>query len=78
MPNTARATVRKRARLSADSAEAATRLPGLIAYRGAIESAREWPLDTPAVGRFLLYLAIPLGGWLGGALVERLLGLALD
>ena len=60
------------------SAEAATRLPGLIAYRGAIESVREWPLDTPTIGRFLLYLAIPLGSWLGGALVERLLGRALD
>ncbi len=61
-----------------DGAEAATRLPGLIAYRGAIESVREWPLDTPTLGRFLLYLAIPLGSWLGGALVERLLGRALD
>ena len=60
------------------SGEAAARLPGLIAYRGAIESVREWPLDTPTLGRFSLYLAIPLGGWLGGALVERLLGLALD
>jgi hypothetical protein len=29
-------------------------------------------------GRFLLYLAIPLGSWLGGALVERLLDALLS
>jgi hypothetical protein len=28
--------------------------------------------------RFGLYLAIPLGSWLGGALVERLLTTALE
>ena len=28
--------------------------------------------------RFFLYVAIPLGSWVGGALVERLLGAALD
>jgi len=28
--------------------------------------------------RFALYLAIPLGSWLGGAFVERLLSAALD
>jgi hypothetical protein len=60
------------------SAEAAMRLSGLLAYRSAIESVREWPLDTPMRARFLLYLAIPIGGWLGGALVERGLGLFLD
>ncbi len=43
-----------------------------IAYRGLIESVREWPVDAPTVRRFALYLAIPLGSWLGGALVERM------
>jgi hypothetical protein len=33
----------------------------------------EWLLDTPMRARFFLYVAIPLGSWLGGALVERLL-----
>lgn len=50
-------------------------LPGLadwIAYRGLIESVREWPVDAPTLRRFALYLAIPLGSWLGGALVERM------
>ena len=56
----------------------AARLPGLIAYRGLVEAVREWPLDTPTLGRFALYLAIPVGGWLGGALVERLVDAVLD
>jgi hypothetical protein len=49
------------------------RLADLVAYRGLIESVREWPLDAPTVWRFTLYVVIPLGSWLGGALVERLL-----
>jgi hypothetical protein len=52
---------------------AALRLPGLVAYRSLIDSAREWPLDAPMRTRFFLYLLIPLGGWFGGALVERLI-----
>mgnify|MGYP000099034232 CR=1 FL=1 len=44
-----------------------------------IRDARsEWPFDAPTLTRFFLYVAIPLGSWLGGALVERLLGAALD
>jgi len=50
----------------------------LLAYRHFVESVREWPFDTVTIVRFGLYLAIPLGSWLGGALVERLLGAALD
>jgi hypothetical protein len=61
-----------------DSAEAGARLPGLLAYKHEIESVREWPFDAPTLIRFFLYVAIPLGSWLGGALVERLLGAALD
>lgn len=43
-----------------------------VAYRGLIEAVREWPVDAPTLRRFGLYLAIPVGSWLGGALVERL------
>lgn len=50
----------------------------LLAYRRYVESVREWPFDTVTIVRFGLYLVIPLGSWLGGALVERLLGAALD
>lgn len=53
-------------------------LADLLAYRQFVESVREWPFDSPTLLRFALYLAIPLGSWLGGALVERLLGAALD
>jgi len=35
------------------------------------------PFDAAMRARFLLYAAIPLGSWLGGALVERLLGSVL-
>jgi hypothetical protein len=53
-------------------------LADLIAYRSWIESRPEWPFDTGMRLRFGLYLAIPLGSWLGGALVERLLTTALE
>jgi hypothetical protein len=53
-------------------------LSDLLAYREYVESVREWPFDSPTLLRFSLYLAIPLGSWLGGAFVERLLGVALD
>jgi hypothetical protein len=53
-------------------------LSDLLAYRSLLESVREWPFDAPTMLRFALYLAIPLGSWLGGAFVERLLGAALD
>jgi hypothetical protein len=66
------------AKLGAESIEAGGRLPGLLAYSKTIESVREWPFDAPTLTRFFLYVAIPLGSWLGGALAERLLGAALD
>jgi hypothetical protein len=53
-------------------------LADLITYRGWIESRPEWPFDTGMRLRFALYLAIPLGSWLGGALVERLLTTAVE
>ncbi len=52
-------------------------LADLLAYRAFVESVREWPFDAPVRLRFALYLAIPLGSWLGGALVERLLDTVL-
>jgi len=49
----------------------------VVAYRSTIEAVPEWPFNTPALTRFLLYLAIPLGSWTAGALVERLVDRAL-
>ncbi len=42
-----------------------------VAYQTMIENLRNWPFDNPTLVRFTLYLLIPLGSWLGGALVER-------
>jgi hypothetical protein len=53
-------------------------LPALLAWEARIESVREWPFDTPTLVRFALFLLIPLGSWLGGAVVERVVDLALD
>ena len=46
-------------------------LADLLAYQERIESLREWPMDARAFRRFGLYMLIPLGSWLGSALVER-------
>jgi hypothetical protein len=53
----------------ADSAD----LTDLLAYRAFVASLREWPFDAPLRARFALYIAIPVGSWLGGAFAERLL-----
>jgi hypothetical protein len=58
--------------------EATPSLADLIAYRGLVDSAREWPFDASTFRRFGLYLMIPLGSWMGGALVERLIDAMLD
>lgn len=62
---------------SGDAAENA-RLGSLIAYRGFVESIREWPFDLSIVSRSVLLIVLGAGSWLGGALVERLLDWLLD
>jgi len=52
-------------------------LADLIAYRRLVEEVPEWPLDPDLRARLLLYVALPLGSWLGGALVERLIDAVL-
>jgi hypothetical protein len=54
------------------------RLADLLAYADHLNDVREWPFDNRTLSRFVLYLLIPLGSWLGGALVERLVGRILD
>ncbi len=61
-----------------DAEAASGRLPGLVAYKQFVESVSEWPIDTSTLLRFALYLGLPIGLWLGGALVERLLDVVLD
>lgn len=58
-------------------AGALRRLVDLVRYRDAIAGARTWPFDAPAILRFLVYLLIPIAGWVGGALVERALDVAI-
>jgi hypothetical protein len=53
-------------------------LADLLAYRSLIESVPEWPFNAPSLRRLLLYLAIPLGSWIAGAMVERGLERLLD
>jgi hypothetical protein len=53
------------------------RLADLIAFEARIASVREWPFDASTLLRFALYLSLGLGSWLGGAVVERALDLAL-
>lgn len=49
------------------------RLPALIAWEGRVADAPEWPFDVSTKLRFALLLLVPLGSWLGGAMVERAL-----
>jgi hypothetical protein len=59
-------------------AEGAARLPGLLAYESRIERVNEWPFDAPTLIRFGALVVLAVGSWLGGAVVERLLGVALE
>jgi hypothetical protein len=61
-----------------ESAAAATRLPGLIAYETHIAGVPEWLLDARSLVRVGLYLLIPVASWVGGALVERVVDTALE
>ncbi len=57
---------------------AAARLPGLLAWEARVEAVHEWPFDTATWLRFGVLALVAVGSWLGGAVVERMLGLALD
>ncbi len=53
-------------------------LADLLAYRDTIASVREWPVGSSTFVRAFLLLMIPVASWVGGALVERVLGSLLD
>ncbi len=61
-----------------DAEAASGKLPGLVAYKQFVESVSEWPIDSSTLLRVALFLGLPVGSWLGGALVERLLDVVLD
>jgi hypothetical protein len=50
----------------------------LLEYREKVEAIREWPFDASLLRRLALYLLIPPLGWLGGALVERVVDRTLQ
>jgi hypothetical protein len=58
--------------------DAAARLPGLLALESRIEGASTWPFDVSTFLRFSALGLLAIGSWLGGAVIERLLGLAVD
>ncbi|MEQ8748064.1 hypothetical protein [Pyruvatibacter sp.] len=62
---------------NADDDTGLMKLGALLAYEQRLETARETPIDMPAIAQFTLYLAIPVGSWLGGAFVERMVDAAL-
>jgi len=48
-------------------------LADLLAYEGFLRQIPVWPFDQATWPRLALYLLLPFGSWLGGALLERLL-----
>ena len=54
------------------------RLTDLVTYKTQVESTPEWPFDSSTFLRFGLYLLIPAGSMVGGALVERIVDTVLD
>lgn len=68
----------KTAVLGAPVARDAARLAGLLAYEARIAAVAEWPFDASTLARFGALAVLASGSWLGGALVERLLGALLD
>ncbi|MDP6377082.1 MAG: hypothetical protein QF515_00790 [Pseudomonadales bacterium] len=72
-------TTLRQARDELKSGEEARRPLGeIVAYRSVIENTRNWPFENTTLLRFAIYLLIPLGSWLGGALVERGIDLVLS
>ena len=60
-----------------EAADFAAHLHALLALRAQIEQARDWPWDVSTLLRFAFYVAIGVGSWLGGALVERVVDVVL-
>jgi hypothetical protein len=52
-------------------------LADLISYRRHVAELRAWPVEGPGLGRLALFVLIPIGSWVGGALVERAVEAAL-
>lgn len=66
-----------KAALATGKLGAAQELAGLITYLRDIEGVNTWPVAPGGIGRFGLFLLIPLGSWAGGALMERFVDSAI-
>ena len=77
-----RAALASAAPATAEDGAPAGATPGRFADLAALEARLlalgEWPFDASTLLRFALYLALPLGSWAGGAVVERVLETLLD
>lgn len=72
------ARIRRAVAREGPDAGSGPRLADWVAYRGLVEAVHEWPINAPALLRSLLFAALGLASWLGGAVVERMLGAVLD
>jgi hypothetical protein len=52
-------------------------LADLLAWRAYVESVPEWPIDVSTMGRFTLYVVVPLLSWVASALVQHVLELLI-
>jgi hypothetical protein len=71
----------RRRRDALEAGEGAPRggtLDELVSYHRLVAEVRAWPFDSSTLLRFALYLVIPVGSWMGGALVERWVDRLLD
>jgi len=69
----------RRAALARDAtaADDATRLGDLLAFEARIAGVGEWPFGLGTFVRLTVFLALPLGSWIAGALVEWLVSRVL-
>jgi hypothetical protein len=74
----ARAVAEANARIRALQVQGAQLAPGALAdalaWKAHLARLPDWPVDLPALQRFVLPLALPLASLLAGALLETLLG----
>ena len=58
----------------ASSGASSGQMADLTAYQRLIEEVPEWPFRTSTLVQVLLYLLIPVASWIGGLLIENMLG----
>ena len=63
---------------SAEHAQDALLLGGLLELEARVTHVVEWPFDLGTFVRFILFLALPLASWIAAALVERLVAYVLS